>query len=272
MTRDVRVRLHRIYNIILAVSVVITGALFIYGCLSIYYSGGSEPYSREVVAETFDRICVPVYCSLGLCIVGFIFDFVDPLEEKKKKNRDAAGFAKFVAKLKEEKQGFDDAEAYADYMLQRIEKEKKSRFVWNLVCKCCIAAALAAFIVYAIFFASFSTDGAEITLSIIRAMWVMIPCVAVAVCAALMLVYRNKRSIRAESAMNSLVRQQKKGEGFENDKTEKKVHRGPAVRIAVTVLILVLAVALIVVGALSDGASAVLTKAVNICTECIGLG
>ncbi|MBQ4066050.1 MAG: thioredoxin [Clostridia bacterium] len=41
---------------------------------------------------------------------------------------------------------------------------------------------------------------------------------------------------------------------------------------AVTVLILVLAVALIVVGALSDGASAVLTKAVNICTECIGLG
>ncbi|MBQ7088389.1 MAG: thioredoxin [Clostridia bacterium] len=36
--------------------------------------------------------------------------------------------------------------------------------------------------------------------------------------------------------------------------------------------ILIVGVALVVVGLLENGAAAVLTKAINICTECIGLG
>ena len=56
MTNTSCVLARRIYNIVLSVSIAVAGICFIAGCLSIYYGGGDDPYSRQIVAETFRSI------------------------------------------------------------------------------------------------------------------------------------------------------------------------------------------------------------------------
>jgi len=81
MTKENVLRFYRIYKILLSAVIVIAGICFIAGCISIYLSGDS-PYSREIVAETFGKIAIPVYLCLVMTIIGFILDIVLPAECK----------------------------------------------------------------------------------------------------------------------------------------------------------------------------------------------
>ncbi|MBR4881331.1 MAG: hypothetical protein IKU19_05315, partial [Clostridia bacterium] len=83
MTKDVSMRLHRIFNVIVAAFVGLCGICFGVACLYIYFEKGE--YSREIVAEVFSYIAVPVYISVVHVIAGLIYELVSPLKRKKEK-------------------------------------------------------------------------------------------------------------------------------------------------------------------------------------------
>lgn len=85
MTNETKMRTLRIYSILLGVVIVIAAICLMAGCLSIYNSG-DQPYSREIVAETFSKIAIPVFLCIGMIILGFVLNFLlSPVDEKKEK-------------------------------------------------------------------------------------------------------------------------------------------------------------------------------------------
>ena len=76
MTNNKALRLRRIYKILLTVSIITAGILLIIGCASIYFS--DKGYSREIVANTFSIIYIPICISLALIIGDIILEFVSP--------------------------------------------------------------------------------------------------------------------------------------------------------------------------------------------------
>lgn len=83
MNKESIMRLHRIFNILFSIVLVIAGICLIAGCLSIYFSG-DQPFSRESVAATFSEIAFPVYLALAMTIINIIWGLLSPTDEKKK--------------------------------------------------------------------------------------------------------------------------------------------------------------------------------------------
>ena len=85
MTNETKMRILRIYSILLGVVIVIAAICLMAGCLCIYNSG-DQPYSREIVAETFSKIAIPVFLCIGMIVLGFVLNFLlSPVDEKKEK-------------------------------------------------------------------------------------------------------------------------------------------------------------------------------------------
>lgn len=83
MNKESIMRLHRIFNILFSIVLVIAGICLIAGCLSIYFSG-DQPFSRESVAATFSGIAFPVYLALAMTIINIMWGLLSPTDEKKK--------------------------------------------------------------------------------------------------------------------------------------------------------------------------------------------
>lgn len=85
MTKETKMRILRVYSILLGVVIVIAALCLMAGCLSIYNSG-RQPYSPEIVAQTFSKISIPVFLCIGMIILGFVLNFLlSPVDEKKEK-------------------------------------------------------------------------------------------------------------------------------------------------------------------------------------------
>ena len=85
MTKETKMRILRVYSILLGVVIVIAALCLMAGCLSIYNSG-DQPYSPEIVAQTFSKISIPVFLCIGMIILGFVLNFLlSPVDEKKEK-------------------------------------------------------------------------------------------------------------------------------------------------------------------------------------------
>ena len=83
MTKDSMMRLHRVYNILFSIVLVIAGICLIAGCLCIYFSG-DQPFSRESVATTFSGIAFPVYLCVAMTIGNIIWGIISPIDYDKK--------------------------------------------------------------------------------------------------------------------------------------------------------------------------------------------
>ncbi len=85
MTKETKMRILRVYSILLGVVIIIAALCLMAGCLSIYNSG-DQPYSPEIVAQTLSKISLPVFLCIGMIILGFVLNFLlSPVDEKKEK-------------------------------------------------------------------------------------------------------------------------------------------------------------------------------------------
>jgi len=103
MTKENMARLHRTYNILFSVVLVIAGICLIAGCLCIYFSG-DHPFSREVVASTFSGIAFPVYLCIVMTVINIIWEVISPTDAKKNPSK------KINRKSIEENTDFDAGE------------------------------------------------------------------------------------------------------------------------------------------------------------------
>lgn len=277
MTTEQRKRIHLIYGTLVSVVTVIAGICFIVSCVGIYHSG-DEPYSREVVAEAFSRIAIPVYLCLTLVIGGFLLNLVLPLDKEKIKGGRSDAF--LLGRL----HAGTDLSLSDAALRESVEKEQKSRRLHVLISAALLVIGSVIFLSYALNFEHFHPT--EINASMINAMKLLIPCLAVPFAYIVFTTHYNRKSIRREL---DLVRQANSGgakkntagpaktadttpsaddagtDSPSNDRSEKLIR---TVRCA----LLIAGLGLMILGIATGGMADVLAKAINICTECIGLG
>lgn len=251
MEKSKLMTIHRIYRVIVSLSIAVSGIFLIIGCLMIYRFGEGA-YSRMAVADMFSVFGVPICVSPVLVIAGWLWDLVTPYAGKKEKNKPDTAF--LLARM----YGKKDAHAIGEEILA----ERKKRKAYTLAFAIVAAVASAVFLIYACNGTHF--DRAEINASMIRAMWVLLPCLAVSFACGVLVLYNREKSLQREL---ELVRKLPDAEH-----QAKATVRSDRSVVFVRIALIAVAVILLCIGLFSGGAADVLTKAINICTECIGLG
>lgn len=247
----------RIFGIILSVSILLAGICLIAGCLSIYYSGAEQLYTRAAVAQTFKKIAAPVYICLALTVAGFVWELISPSKPKAQKPKPA--YLNILNRLSAKKDITGKAAANG------IFKERKLRKTVVTVRTALLLAASFVFFSYALNSANF--DRSNINGSMIRAMWVMLPCLAVPFGYSVFAVFAIEKSIKRE------IELLKSAPAADTPATANAVNNSRKINVSVIrTALIVIAIAILIFGFFSGGTADVLTKAVNICTECIGLG
>ena len=259
MTKENIVRIHRIYSILLSISIVLAGICLIAGCLTIYFTG-EHTYSREIVAETFSKIAISVYACLALTIGSFVWEFIQPSKIQLPKNTKSYIF---IWNCLCEKKDFSQCDAT---LLASISKERSNRKLHVIIRSVLVGISSIAFLSYALNGENFHQS--EINTSMIYAMWIMIPCMLVPFVYAVFTAYHNEKSLKREIEILKQVPTLASTESADTPSVCSSWNCENIIRVG----LLVIGLVVLVYGFVTGGTVDVLTKAINICTECIGLG
>lgn len=266
MTNTAVRRLHFWYGIALGVFTAIVGILFISQAADIYYSG--LDYSRELVIQRCTAIAAPFWIWVAAVAAGGILWTVFPPEKQalKRLPDDRATAEKLKTMLKDD---CDDPD-FAAAKNAVIKEEKLRRIVWLCCLGACAVCAVVA-CVYLFNLPSYPEDPNEAVLSLVRT---ALPCIAVAFAACIGAAVFD--GISAKRILPQIKLMLAKGGANKAEvKAEGKISvilSSPVTLLAIRIAVLVAAVLLIIFGILNGGMYDVFGKAINICTECIGLG
>lgn len=257
MNQDAVRRTRLVCGIVLSIAAVVAGVCLITGCLGIYLSGGEQIYTPEKVAHGFSVIAVPVYLFLALTIAAFVLDLFLPLGKNKLKaeKNPAATLERLLSKR--------DIENCDEALSSQILALRKNRRRDQIITLAVLAVCSIGFLFYGADPANFHQS--EINASMTKAVIILLVCMAVPFAFALAAAYRAKKSLQQEI---ELVKQIPAGEVRSQAPAKD---RSKLLVIARWALVCV-AVAVLVYGFCAGGTADVLTKAKNICTECVGLG
>lgn len=278
MTKSEKIRLY--YGIFLGVLTVALGIAFIVTCATIYYYPleNGDIYTRERVGSRLLGLLAPILIWIAAIVAGFVLSVVFPdVPKRAGKRDDKSAFNRLQKRLPAS--GNEEYNAlYAKY-----RKGERVRFIVRIVCALfCLAAAIAC-IVYLSTASNFHSL-AELNSDILDMLRNVMPWVGVSfllICAAAVFeVYYAKRTLPSVKKMIALGRGNapyvspfgKKRQAVVKVMEHKYVLLG--LRIAALVLGLLFLI-LALAGFAKDGNGGivdVLKKAINICTECIGLG
>ena len=253
MSDERKQKLLKAYAVALSCVIILAGVCLMVACVSIYRSG-DEPFSRDAVAAAFSPISIPVYLCLAMVLGGFVLKFVFPAPAGK------TGAWKQPTVTLNRLRARTDLEGCQDGLKAEILAARRCRKNQKRICAIVLTVCAAAFLVYALDGSHFHAS--KINTSMINAMWVLLPCVAVSFVTCIWFVKARRNSISREI---ELLKQCPK-------KDAPQAAAKPDHRAKLRYALLQAAVALALFGFFSGGTADVLTKAVNICTECIGLG
>ena len=257
MQEKTKNRIHLIYRILLSVMLIVTGTLLMIACVGIYNSG-TKPFTPEAVAAAFRGIAVPVYLCLVLVAGSFLLEWFLPLGAKK--TAPEKQYGAILRRLHEKL----DLPGCEETVRKSILAEQKKRRNNRIITLALLALGSIVFLCYGMNPANFHQS--EITDSMKKAMYVLLPCMAVPFGYAIFAAYWETRSLKREIA---LVRQALTATSqAPSQQAAPKKAQLPWLSYAV----LTLALVFLLYGFFAGGTKDVLTKAVNICTECVGLG
>ncbi len=276
MTKEREDRIRFIYAIVLSAFTVIVGILFIAQTWSIYRSAPQSPYTLEKIKAHFADIAVPVGIWLAAVVYGGVLHQAFPKEKQRPKP-----YIDVQATLLRVKKRLPDDERFQKEAFEVSKKQRRNRV---------IAYALGAFvlvstatltlgtmldwwylpIVTADFFAG---HNAVVDRIFQGAILLIVGLTAVSVAAwwinrsrkteykcYLEIIATAKKEGRVAAATKGAEKQAKKIEG-----------KGKTVLIT-RIGLAAIGVAFFVWGICNGGMQDVLLKAINICTQCIGLG
>ena len=256
MSLETRKILRRSVGIVLSVLLVVTGVLLLISCVRLYRSGDA-PFTRESVGAALRQLAVPLVLSVLGVIAAGVLALVLPVEEVKlrAKMTDEATLARLTQKV-----GTNEA----------ARKEARVRFT--------LRAGLVISLVAAVVFSLLCTlnvlrnEAASYNATVLAAtVWTAVP-FALAGIYAVWISWLCQASVKREIAIL-------RGDSEKSPQTVREcplcgflsTHKKQAM-LALRCTLLAVAAVLIVVGILNGGMADVLGKAINICTECIGLG
>ena len=251
--------IHLIYHILVTAMLVVAGLCLMVACMEIYESG-LRPFSREAVSKAFSQIAIPVYVCLGLMVCGFLLDGFLPCE---KKRRPVEKQYPVILERLQKKLDLDNCSQKNAILALRT-----SRGIHRSV-------TLALLGLGSLIFLWYSTDpshfhSSEVTESMEKAMYILLPCMALPGGYGIFAAYREKKSLEAEIALTREAIAE--GATREPDQSQLNCQAAEERTRILRLCIFCVALGLMVYGLFSGGTAEVLTKAVNICTECVGLG
>ena len=254
MTNERTARLRRAYGILLSVSIVLAGICLVLACVGIYRSG-DRPFSREAVAAAFSPISLPVYLCLALVIGGFLLDLLLPQVKAKRK---LIKNHEMLLKIHRSRVDLSKCgQELQSALLAEAGKRRKNRCVLGIL----LAMGSAVFLFFALQPDAFHQS--QINGSMIRNMSILGICLTPAFGFAIFAATQGRKSMEAEISLLKTVPAEARVTA--QAPQAKNFNRLRAV-------IVILAVACLIYGFCTGGTADVLTKAVNICTECVGLG
>ena len=248
-------RIHQVYGWITAVFLVVAGICLINACVGIYQLG-DRPFSPETVAVAFSKICVPVYICLGLILGGWLLQLCCPAETKKTTTPFyPMQLARLQAKLSPE-------QLAASPLKNEILALRRKRMIHNTITLVLLVICSGVFLSYGLNPANFHQS--EINQSMAAAMLLFFPCLAVPFGYGCFAAFYGLKLTRQEIP---LLRQALH-EAAPHTPEETKSRSLVWLRVA----LLCVGIFLLAYGFYTGGTADVLTKAINICTECVGLG
>ena len=261
-------KIRHIYSAVISVFAVAMGIALICVAADIYYSGKGTGviFTREIVSDKLKALSIPFIILIGLIACGSVF----PLCEAKAKHKSEDA----LKLLRGKKPSGGDGEQY-DSAKKQYDKLAKIRYiVWGCALAVTLAGAIAS-LCYLLKTAHFK--GTDVTGEIFDMVRHVLPWVAVTFVALIAAAVTNGALAGKQlKALKTLI---KYGNGEAENKAEfaavqaiKKLAENDVALWVVRGIIFAVAVTFIILGALNGGANDVMVKAVNICTECIGLG
>ena len=250
--------IHRIYGCLLCLSLLVAALCLMGACLGIYDSGNGE-FTREIVAEAFSPIAIPVYLCLLLALLGFPLHWFLPRETQKLKG------SVHPEVLLQRLHSKTDLSGCSEELQNAVAHEAGSRKRNRMISLALLGMTFLVFLVYVLTGDRFLLP--DITTSMKQAMLVLLPCLAVTFSFSIYAQYSGVKSVARET---ELMKQAKKlSPAQDNTTVHVETHQNLAI---LRGAILLLAVAVLLFGYCTGGTGDVLTKAINICTECVGLG
>ena len=256
MNHDTKKRIRLLYGIVLSVAIGVTGLLLMAACLQIFLSGGEQIYTPEKVATAFSRIAVPVYICLGLILFGFVLHLVlwqTPGKDPKIKH--PVMQLRRLQLTRDPRQA--DAEKEAD-----IRRLRRNRRILLAVCLVLCAFWFGLFLFFALVNSTFYPEAVDATAYVVSLMYPFGACTVLCLGYGLLTAHLLRQNAEKQIALY------KQCPPLPHAKETAKIGPWLVLRYAV----LAAAVFLVIFGLLTGGWQDVLTKAVNICTECVGLG
>ena len=247
-------RIRFVYGAVTGCSCIFAGFCLISGAVGIYRSG-DKPFSREAVATAFQGISIFVYIALALIAFGFLLSLFLPSAAKRGQLPPAhMTLHRLHKKL--------DITQSGPTLLSDISALQRRRRLHRIITACLLVIGSVLFLFYACNGSNFPPQ--DINGSVAKAALLLLACVGIPALYGLFAKYAAKRSMDEEIRL--LL---KFGVNRVEPLPEKDCDRA---LLAARLILLAASVCITVYGLLSGGTLDVLTKAVNICTECIGLG
>lgn len=256
-------KLKKIYRIVLACLTVIVGVLFLYQLLGIYFREAvGDTYTRELVIQKLTEILAPIIVWITLIVIGGIFWLAYPDGEPNPKRDDVY----ILNRMKKRIPLFvDDGKNEIENKLKQEEENVK---LVKIISLCLTIAFCVYFLVY-MFLPSSFTDKTYANEEVAKMLIFILPVLALIFGVNIFAGYYELSSAKRQIPLvKALTAGQKAVTETEVVNENKEVLIIKVTRLAV----LLLGVTLIVLGVLNGGMKDVLIKAINICTECIGLG
>ena len=246
-------KLRQLHKILVSCAIILSGILLIVACVGIYLSG-DQPFSRESVAAAFSPIAAPIYICLALVVLECVLNQILPIPATKH-----AG----TKQLSTERNRIftrADLDSCDSDLRQQILALQARRKTHARICMAVLLICGVTFLIYALDSSHFHHS--DINGSMVHAMWILLPCLGISFVASVLTVYARNKSFRHE--IDLLKQCPKKAAA----KVSVKSNHSNKLKFA----LIFVAITLVLFGFFTGGTADVLTKAVNICTECIGLG
>lgn len=273
LNENAKKKLHLIYGISLSVLLAVVGVLFIVSCYNIYDSG-AQPFTRESIGEAFGKIAVPVYVTILAIVGGMVINLVFPLEEKKLKGTrsSAATLQSFAKRV--------DVTSLDEPMREGIEKERRLRRILLIINTILFVLSGTLPLIYLLNPANFPAESGHYNSEILHGMlFYAISLLPLFIFEITYVIVHDASCVREIAILREAIKLNGISDGTEDEcksiltrlsyffkKNERPITLG--IRIAFVGC----GVLFIVLGILNGGMEEVLLKAINICTECIGLG
>ncbi len=268
MKQEVISRLKLIYGIIFGVTSLAVVAALIYQVCDIYFNAeGQFAFSRQIVAEHFKAISALFYTWVAFIAVGFILWEVFPQTEKKRGLQDVHYVLYRSKKRLYGRCCGEDGEIAEVASFERL----RSNLKFLCVCCCVICSAVA----LGYLFDGDNFANANVNREVVEAVSVVLPCTAVAFLICIGVYYYDRHIAKKELELIKKIASANVG-FVKNDTCRqcriKALLCNPKTVWIIRGAVAVAGVVFVVLGITNRGVYDVLAKAVNICTECIGLG